>query len=102
MARECLIHGRHGLRSSGPQGVNPLLVRLSTLLFDNLAHMRDARAWRDQEQVLSSGARGNSTAFAPDDLITDLEGGHSTKPFATANAAAAQCADHGWRERPAR
>jgi cystathionine beta-lyase len=88
--RTRLIQGGRGPRSAGAQGVNPPLVRLSTVLFDNLAQMRDARARRDQERVLSYGARGNPTAFALEDLITDLEGGYRTKLFATGLAAAAQ------------
>jgi cystathionine beta-lyase len=88
--RTRLIHGGRGPRSTGAHGVSPPLVRLSTVLFDNLAQMRDARARRDQQRVLSYGARGNPTAFALEDLITDLEGGYRTKLFATGLAAAAQ------------
>lgn len=88
--RTRLIHGGRGPLSAGPQGVNPPLVRLSTVLFDNLAQMRDARARRDQERVLSYGARGNPTAFALEDLVTDLEGGYRSKLFATGLAAVAQ------------
>lgn len=88
--RTRLIQGGRGPRGAGAQGVNPPLVRLSTVLFDNLAQMRDARARRDHERVLSYGARGNPTAFALEDLITDLEGGYRTKLFATGLAAAAQ------------
>lgn len=88
--RTRLIHSGRGPRGAGAQGVNPPLVRLSTVLFDNLAQMRDARARRDHERVLSYGARGNPTAFALEDLVTDLEGGHRTKLFATGLAAIAQ------------
>lgn len=88
--RTRLIHGGRGPRTAGAQGVNPPLVRLSTVLFDNLAQMRDARARRDQERVLSYGARGNPTAFALEDLVTDLEGGYRSKLFPTGLAAVAQ------------
>ena len=86
--RTRLIHSAP--RQPGAQGVNPPVVRLSTVLFDNLAQMRDARARRDQERVLSYGARGNPTAFALEDLVSDLEGGYRTKLFATGLAAVAQ------------
>jgi len=88
--RTRLIHNGRGAHGDGARGVNPPLVRLSTVLFDNLAQMRDARARRDQERVLSYGARGNPTAFALEDLVTDLEGGYRTKLFATGLAAVAQ------------
>lgn len=88
--RTRLIHGGRGPRTAGAQGVNPPVVRLSTVLFDNLAQMRDARTRRDQQRVLSYGARGNPTAFALEDLITDLEGGYRTKLFASGLAAIAQ------------
>jgi cystathionine beta-lyase len=63
---------------------------LSTVLFDNLAQMRDARSRRDSERVLSYGARGNPTAFALEDLVTELEGGYRTRLFGTGLAAVAQ------------
>lgn len=66
------------------------VIRLSTVLFDNLAQMRDARARRDSERVLSYGARGNPTAFALEDLVTELEGGYRTRLFGTGLAAVAQ------------
>lgn len=83
-----LIHGAP--KGEGPRGVNPPVVRLSTVLFDNLAQMQDVRSRRDQQRLLSYGARGNPTAFALEDLVTDLEGGHRTKLFATGLAAVAQ------------
>lgn len=88
--RTRLIHGGRGPRVAGPQGVNPPVTRLSTVLFDNLAQMRDARSRRDDERVLSYGARGNPTAFALEDLVTDLEGGYRSKLYATGLAAVAQ------------
>jgi cystathionine beta-lyase len=87
--RTRLIHAGRGPVTAGPKGVNVPLVRLSTVLFDNLAQMREARARRDQERVLSYGARGNPTAFALEDLVTDLEGGYRSKLFATGLAAVA-------------
>ncbi|MCB2256524.1 cystathionine beta-lyase [Pseudomonas chlororaphis] len=74
---------------SGGRAVNVPVSRLSTVLFDNLAQMRDARARRDSERVLSYGARGNPTAFALEDLVTELEGGYRTRLFSTGLAAVA-------------
>ncbi|EJM20992.1 cystathionine beta-lyase [Pseudomonas sp. GM21] len=82
----------HSARAQGAGGrlVNVPVTRLSTVLFDNLAQMRDARARRDHERVLSYGARGNPTAFALEDLVTELEGGYRTRLFGTGLAAIAQ------------
>jgi cystathionine beta-lyase len=85
-------HLVHSARAQGAGGrlVNVPVTRLSTVLFDNLAQMRDARARRDHERVLSYGARGNPTAFALEDLVTELEGGYRTRLFGTGLAAIAQ------------
>lgn len=68
---------------------NTAIVRGSTFLFDNLEHMRSTRARREEERVLSYGARGNETLHALEDAIADLEGGHRTKLFPTGLAAIA-------------
>jgi len=88
--RTRLIHSSRTERGSGARSVNVPVTRLSTVLFDNLAQMRDARARRDSERVLSYGARGNPTAFALEDLVTELEGGYRTRLFGTGLAAVAQ------------
>ncbi len=88
--RTRLIHAGRGAQVEGGRTVNPAVTRLSTVLFDNLAQMRDIRSRRDQQRVLSYGARGNPTAFALEDLVTELEGGHRSKLFATGLAAVAQ------------
>lgn len=88
--RTRLIHSARTERGSGGRSVNVPVTRLSTVLFDNLAQMRDARARRDSERVLSYGARGNPTAFALEDLVTELEGGYRTRLFGTGLAAVAQ------------
>jgi cystathionine beta-lyase len=85
-----LVHSGRGAVASGPRGVNAPVSRLSTVLFDSVAQMRQARAQRDQERVLSYGARGNPTAFALEDVVTELEGGYRTKLYPTGLAAAAQ------------
>lgn len=77
-------------QGAGGRAVNVPVTRLSTVLFDNLAQMRDARARRDSERVLSYGARGNPTAFALEDLVTELEGGYRTRLYGTGLAAIAQ------------
>lgn len=78
-----LVHGGRGEPGQGAHGVNPPVSRLSTVLFDSVADLRAARASRDQQRVLSYGARGNPTAFALEDLVSELEGGYRTKLFAT-------------------
>jgi cystathionine beta-lyase len=88
--RTRLIHGARTEKGSGARTVNVPVSRLSTVLFDNLAQMRDARSRRDSERVLTYGARGNPTAFALEDLVTELEGGYRTRLFGTGLAAVAQ------------
>lgn len=88
--RTRLVHSARNEKGGGARGVNVPVTRLSTVLFDNLAQMRDARSRRDGERVLSYGARGNPTAFALEDLVTELEGGYRTRLFGTGLAAVAQ------------
>lgn len=88
--RTRLIHCARTEKGNGGRAVNVPVTRLSTVLFDNLAQMRDARSRRDYERVLSYGARGNPTAFALEDLVTELEGGYRTRLFGTGLAAVAQ------------
>jgi cystathionine beta-lyase len=88
--RTRLVHAARGEKGSGVRGVNPPVSRMSTVLFDSLHEMRDARKRRDSERVLSYGARGNPTAFELEDLVTELEGGYRTRLFGTGLAAVAQ------------
>ncbi|MGX0889787.1 cystathionine beta-lyase [Pseudomonas sp. ADAK2 TE3594] len=88
--RTRLVHSARTEKGRGGRAVNVPVTRLSTVLFDNLAQMRDARARRDSERVLSYGARGNPTAFALEDLVTELEGGYRTRLYGTGLAAVAQ------------
>src|SRR5471032_1082053 len=88
--RTRLVHAARTEKGNGGRAVNVSVTRLSTVLFDSLGEMRDARARRDTERVLSYGARGNPTAFALEDLVTELEGGHRTRLFQTGLAAVAQ------------
>lgn len=88
--RTRLVHAARGAKGDGPRGVNPPVSRMSTVLFNSLGDMRDARKRRDTERVLSYGARGNPTAFELEDLITELEGGYRTRLFGTGLAAVAQ------------
>src|SRR5471032_2708774 len=88
--RTRLIHAARTEGGNGGRAVNVPITRLSTVLFDKLAQMRDARARRDSERVLSYGARGNPTAHALEDLVTELEGGYRTRLYGTGLAAAAQ------------
>lgn len=88
--RTRLIHAARTEKGHGGRAVNVPITRLSTVLFDNLAQMRDARARRDSERVLTYGARGNPTSHALEDLVSELEGGYRTRLYGTGLAAAAQ------------
>jgi cystathionine beta-lyase len=88
--RTRLIQAGLSTRVDGGRAVNPPLVRASTILFDTVAHLKDIRRRRDDERVLSYGARGNPTADALEDLITGLEGGFRTRLFPTGLAAITQ------------
>jgi cystathionine beta-lyase len=87
--RTRLVHAARAEKGTGVRGVNPPVSRMSTVLFDSLGDMRDARKRRDSERVLSYGARGNPTAFELEDLVTELEGGYRTRLFGTGLAAVA-------------
>ncbi|GKX55947.1 cystathionine beta-lyase [Leminorella grimontii] len=83
-----LIHGGRGqARDIGP--VNPPVMRASTILFDSITTWRDARKRRETERLLSYGARGTETAFALEELVTELEGGYRAQLFPTGLAAIA-------------
>ncbi|WP_122554161.1 cystathionine beta-lyase [Pseudomonas viridiflava] len=77
---------------SGPGlSVNPPVVRISTVLFDSLASLREAEVrTAGPERSLTYGANGNPTAFALQDLITELESAHGTCLYPTGLAAVAQ------------
>ncbi|WP_116800082.1 cystathionine beta-lyase [Pseudomonas syringae] len=77
---------------SGPGiAVNPPVVRLSTVLFDSLESLRQAEIrTTGPERSLTYGANGNLTAFALQDLISELEGAHGTCLYPTGLAAVAQ------------
>lgn len=80
--------GRHA-DVPGGQPVNPPVVRASTVLFASTAEMREMRARRASERLFTYGARGNPTAFALEDMVTELEGGYRTRLFPSGLAAAA-------------
>ena len=77
---------------SGPGlSVNPPVVRISAVLFDSLASLREAEVrTAGPERSLTYGANGNPTAFALQDLITELESAHGTCLYPTGLAAVAQ------------
>ncbi|SHN29526.1 cystathionine beta-lyase [Pseudomonas asturiensis] len=77
---------------SGPGlSVNPPVVRISTVLFDSLASLREAEVrTAGPERSLTYGANGNPTAFALQDLINELENAHGTCLYPTGLAAVAQ------------
>ncbi len=74
---------------NGGRAVNPPVVRASTVLFDTMADLHDARRRRGVERLFTYGARGNPTAFALEDVVTELEGGYRSRLFPTGLAALA-------------
>ncbi|MCD5994690.1 cystathionine beta-lyase [Pseudomonas sp. CDFA 602] len=82
--------GRSATSGAG-LSVNPPVVRLSTVLFDSLASLREAEVLTaGPERSLTYGANGNPTAFALQDLVSELEGAHGTCLYPTGLAAVAQ------------
>ncbi|AUL45976.1 cystathionase beta-lyase [Bordetella trematum] len=69
--------------------VNTPVTRASTFIYDNVEHWRDVRARREQEQLVSYGARGTDTTHALQDALVELEGGHRACLFPTGQAAIA-------------
>ncbi len=88
-ALTALIHTGKQATAAGGHPVNPPVVRGSTVLFDSVAQMRDARARRGDERLFTYGARGTPTAFALEDAVCALEGGYRTRLFPTGLAAIA-------------
>lgn len=59
-----------------PMAVNAPIVRTSTVLYPDLATMRDHRGRRETgERLFTYGARGTPTAFALEDALCELEQG---------------------------
>lgn len=74
--------------STGAVPVNPPVMRASTLLFKDLATMRDVHKRREQgERVLSYGRRATDTVFALEDTLCQMEGGHRARIFSSGLAA---------------
>lgn len=68
-----LVHaGRNKRVCQG--SVNPVVQRASSLVFDNLAHKKEATINR-AKQALFYGRRGTLTHFALQDLMCEIEGG---------------------------
>ncbi|GGK04872.1 cystathionine beta-lyase [Pseudomonas matsuisoli] len=81
-----IVHAGRDFDSGIGRPFNPPVVRWSSVLFDNLKRMRETES-RGQ---LSYGANGNPTAQALEAFVTELEGGHGTRLYATGLAAIAQ------------
>lgn len=82
-----LVKGGTHTAVVGGRAVNPPVVRASTVLFDSMDDMNDARRRRGTERMFTYGARGNPTGFALEDVVADLEGGYRTRLFPTGLAA---------------
>ncbi len=84
-----LVRGGKSRFAAGGVAVNPPVVRASTVLYENLAQYRDLRQRRETERLFTYGARGTPTAFALEDMVSELEGGYRTRLFPTGLSAAA-------------
>ena len=82
-----LVKGGTHTAVVGGHAVNPPVVRASTVLFDTMDDMNDARRRRGTERMFTYGARGNPTGFALEDVVAELEGGYRTRLFPTGLAA---------------
>lgn len=82
-----LVKGGTSPAFEGGRAVNPPVVRASTVLFDSMDAMNDARRRRGTERMFTYGARGNPTGFALEDVVAQLEGGYRTRLFPTGLAA---------------
>ncbi|MCT7297033.1 cystathionine beta-lyase [Ralstonia sp. CHL-2022] len=82
-----LVKGGTSPAFEGGRAVNPPVVRASTVLFDSMGEMNDARRRRGTERMFTYGARGNPTGFALEDVVAQLEGGYRARLFPTGLAA---------------
>ena len=84
-----LVHsGRPSRAAAGP--VNPPVVRTSTVLFADVATMKDIQRRRETgERLLSYGRRGTDTAFALEDALAELECGYRARLLPSGLAAIA-------------
>ncbi|MFM1813509.1 MAG: hypothetical protein RLZ98_204 [Pseudomonadota bacterium] len=85
-----LVHLARDHGSDATHPVNPPIVRASTVLYPDIATLRDMGQRRARgERLFVYGARGNPTTFALQDAITEIEGGDRTMLFPTGLAAIA-------------
>ncbi|AJC20545.1 cystathionine beta-lyase [Pandoraea pulmonicola] len=84
-----LVKGGTHLAVDGGRAVNPPVVRASTVLFESMDDLNDARRRRGSQRLFTYGARGNPTGFALEDVVADLEGGYRARLFPTGLAAIA-------------
>lgn len=82
-----LVKGGTSPTFEGGRAVNPPVVRASTVLFDSMDDMNNARRRRGTERMFTYGARGNPTGFALEDVVAQLEGGYRARLFPTGLAA---------------
>ncbi|AXP09005.1 PLP-dependent aspartate aminotransferase family protein [Campylobacter hepaticus] len=84
-----LIHCGRGEKSVEAKSVNPTIMRASTILFKDHATYEKYKKLRENERVLSYGARGTATNFELEKLICSLENGYRAQLFPTGLAALA-------------
>lgn len=71
----------------GGRPVNAPLVRASTVLFRDTQEQAQMRERRGGERLFTYGARGTPTAFALEDMVSELEGAYRTRLFPSGLAA---------------
>ncbi|MGE3712607.1 MAG: PLP-dependent transferase, partial [Hyphomicrobiaceae bacterium] len=85
-----LVHVARGHPAGGTHGVNPPVIRASTVLYSNTAHREEMAQRRlAGERNFVYGARGTPTTFGLEDAITEIERGKRTQLFPTGLAAIA-------------
>lgn len=85
LVRAARQHGGDATRT-----VNPPIIRASTVLYPDVATLRDmSRRCAMGERLFVYGARGTPTTFALQDALNEVEGGDRTMLFPTGLAAIA-------------
>ena len=84
------VHAARPAGGEATRAVNPSVIRASTVVYRDTAHLRETALRRAKgERNFSYGAKGTPTTFALEDALTEIEGGERTQLFPTGLAAIA-------------
>ena len=85
-----LVHVARRRPTDETIGVNPPIVRASTVLYKDMAQLRAmAERRREGERLFTYGIRGTPTTYALEDALTEIEQGSRTMLFPSGLAAIA-------------